>query len=270
MASEPGPLSGFGVLVTRPAQQALRLARALERDGARVLRFPLVHLGPAPDPNAAQTALAALGDADLVIFVSANAARFAATLLPDLSSRLGRARVACVGDATAEALERIGIGVELVPETGTSSESLLAMEAMSDQEVAGRRVVIVKGEGGRGLLHDALTTRGARVETIDVYRREPPRGDLPALLDRNRAAIHIVVITSGEALERLAGLAGMDRVGAMALVLPSDRVLGQAVALGFSGPFAVVRRVNDGELASAAVRLAAIIAGTDAASAHDA
>lgn len=270
MASESGPLSGFGVLVTRPAQQAQRLARALETNGAQVFRFPLVHIGAPPDPNAAQSALARLEDADLVIFVSANAVRFAAIVLPDLCSRLGRVRVACVGNATADALERMGVDVDLVPVTGTTSEALLAMEAFTDQAVSGRRVAIVKGEGGRGLLRDALVDRGAQVETIDVYRREPPRGDLPALLDRNRAAIRIAVITSGEALQRFARLAGMDRVGRMALVLPSDRVLGGAVALGFTGPFAVVRRVNDAEFAGAAVRLAAILAGTDAASAHDA
>jgi uroporphyrinogen-III synthase len=270
VVSECPSLSGFGVLVTRPTQQAQRLVSALERHGARVLRFPLVEIGPAPDPNAAQSALAGLGEVDLVIFVSSNAARFAAALLPDLGSRIGRARVACVGNATADALEREGIGVDLIPATGTTSEALLAMDALVEHRVSGRRVAIVKGEGGRALLHDELVERGARVETIDVYRRHPPRGDLPAFLDRNRANIHMAVITSGEALARFAELAGMDRVRELALVLPSDRVLDQAAALGFTGPCAVARRVSDAQLAGAAVRLAARLDGTAAASVDDA
>lgn len=259
MQDDGAPLAGRGVLVTRPAQQNHRLARALERLGARVLKFPLIQLAGPSDPNAAQAALAELGRSDLAIFVSANAVRFACNLLPDLPGRLRRARIACVGDATAAALEAASIEVHLVPDGGSTSEALLAMDGLQAAAVQGREVAIVRGEGGRDLIAQVLDERGARVHPVEVYRREPPGGDLAAFLDAHAGAIHVAIVTSGESLARLAELGGMGRVQALPLVLPSDRVLEQAVSLGFAGPFSVPRRMNDAELAAAAARLAASV-----------
>jgi uroporphyrinogen-III synthase len=253
--SAAGPLAGRGVLVTRPARQAERLARQLEGLGARVLRFPLVHIGPPTDPDAAQAHLAELARADLVVFVSANAVRFAFELFPGLAGHLEGVRLACPGEATATALRACGLGVELVPREGNTSEALLAMEPLQREAIAGCTVSVVKGEGGRDLLFDALEARGARVVEIDVYRRELPTEDLPAFLDAHRGEIAVAVITSGEALEHFVRLGGLERVRALPLVLPSERVARRAVALGLTGPRAVPPRVSDAELAAATVRL---------------
>lgn len=262
--SAEAALAGRGVLVTRPPRQAWRLARTLERHGARVLRFALVEIAAPADPNAAQARLARLERCELAIFLSANAVRFAAQLLPDLPARLGRTRIACVGDASAWALQTIGAPVHVVPQEASTSEALLAQDALQQASVHDREVAIVRGEGGRDLLARVLEERGARVSVIEVYRREPPRGDLPAFLDAHAADIDLGIVTSGDALRRLATLGGMQRVGAMPLVLPSDRVLEQAVALGFAGPFSVPRRMNDEELVAAAGRLAVSSAGSRA------
>lgn len=262
---EIGGLAGCGVLVTRPRQQAWRLAQLLERHGARALRFALVEIAAPSDPNAAQAALAQLTHTDLVIFVSANAVRFAAQLLPDVAARLHRARIACVGDATAAALHAIGVATDVVPQTASTSEALLAQDELQPAAVRGCEVAIVRGEGGRELLARTLTERGARVALVEAYRRESPREDLGAFLDTHAADIDLAIVTSGDALQRLATLGGMQRVRALPLVLPSDRVLEQAVALGFTGPFTVPRRMSDAELARAAGRLAdAIAMGSDA------
>jgi uroporphyrinogen-III synthase len=256
-APGPRPLADQGVLVTRPARQAERLARRLERLGARVLRFPLVHIAATGDPDAARARLAELDRADIVVFASANAVRFAFELLPELAGHLAGARLACPGEATAAALRARGLEVELVPREGSTSEALLALQALQAATVAGCVVVVVKGEGGRELIARTLAARGARVASIDVYRRELPGGDLPAFLSAHRGEIEVAVITSGEALEHFARLAGLERVRTLPLVLPSERVAQRAGALGFTGPWAVPRRVSDAELARATVCLVA-------------
>lgn len=264
MPDDAAALAGQCVLVTRPPRQAWRLARALERHGARVLRFALVEIAAPADPNAAQANLARLDRSDFAIFVSANAVRFAAHLLPGLPARLDRTRVACVGDATAAALQAIGAPAHVVPQQASTSEALLALDELQQPSVQDREVAIVRGEGGRELLARTLEQRGARVSVIEVYRREPPRGDLPAFLDAHASQIDLGIVTSGDALQRLATLGGLQRVRDLPLVLPSDRVLEQAVSLGFAGPFSVPVRMNDGELVRAAGRLAASIAGDGA------
>ncbi len=259
MSERALPLSGHGVLVTRPVHQSEGLQRMLARMGARVFRHALLRIAPPLDPNAAQAALASIEDSEIVIFASANAVRAALNLLPEAASHLRQPLIACLGNATAKALQGLGVRVDLVPESGSTSEALLALDEMSAAGVHGRHISIVKGEGGRRVLADTLRDRGAHVQLVSVYRREPVGDDLAAVLDDNAGAIDLAIITSGESLSRLHEVAGMDRVKGLALVLPSDRVLGQAVALGFSGPFEVPRQVNDGELARAAARLAAAI-----------
>ena len=257
MAESERPLSGHGVLVTRPVHQSEGLQRILTRMGAQVFQHALLHIGPPLDPNAAQSALVEIGDSDIVIFTSANAVRAAVNLLPELASYLRRPLIACPGTATAAALRGFGVRVDIMPETASTSEALLEIDELSVAGVHGRHLSIIKGEGGRSVLGSTLSDRGAHVQLVSVYRREPAGDGLDAVLDDNAGAIDLAIVTSGEALARLHEVAGIERVKSLALVLPSDRVLEEAVSLGFRGPFVVPRQVNDGELARAAARLVA-------------
>lgn len=251
------PLAGRGVLVTRPAHQSEGLQRILMRMGARVFRQSLLRIAPALKPNLAQELLASIEDNEIVIVASANAVRAALALRPDLASHLQQPLVACLGVATAKALQGVGVDVNIVPESGNTSEDLLAVEQLNSSLVSGRTVAIIKGEGGRRILAQTLTDRGADVQLINVYRREPAGLGIAALLDDNRGAIDIAIVTSGESLSRLHEVAGLERIKELALVLPSQRVLKQARTLGLGGPFFVSRQVNDAELARSAARLVA-------------
>lgn len=262
------PLNGFGILVTRPLHQSEGLQRILQRMGARVFAQPLLRIAAPLDPNTAQCALANIGDSDVVIFTSANAVRAAVLMSPEVASQLRKALVACLGIATAKALQGIGVNVAFMPDTGSTSEALLAIDEMSAAAVYGRRITIIKGEGGRSVLADTLDARGAHLQFVNVYRREPVGEALAAFLDDNAGAIDLAIVTSGESLSRLHEVGGLERVKRLGLVLPSDRVLEQAVALGFCGPFSVPQQVNDSELARAAARLVAGIHTANEA-AHD-
>ncbi len=102
---------------------------------------------------------AAIGPADrydLVIFISANAVRFGADILGERRD----VPVAAVGQATAAALNAAGYRVSLLPSEGADSESLLAMPQLADMH--GKRVLIVRGSGGRELLQAEMAGRAAR------------------------------------------------------------------------------------------------------------
>jgi uroporphyrinogen-III synthase len=207
----PGPtgLDGLRVLVTRPAHQNADLVAAIADAGAKAVPFPTIAIVAPADPVAAAALLARFEDFDLAIFVSANAVARAFGLLPDGFAIPTGVAVGAVGRATARALAGRGVPVAIVPSGGSSSEALLAHADLRAERIAGRRVLIVRGEGGRGLLADTLERRGARVEHAVVYRRVLPEVDEGALVACGLGGgIDAITATSGDAVRNLFELAG--------------------------------------------------------------
>lgn len=228
----PCDLAGLSVLVTRPAHQADFLCDLIEAARGRPVRFPTLEiLGPA-DKHAARRALAEAIDADLLIFVSANAVQYAYPLLPtQLPFDLD---VAAVGNATARALAKAGLEPTLRPER-MDSEGLLALPQL--QAVEGKRVFVLRGNGGRELMSDTLRERGAEIRPVEVYRRQLPQRRAAAVnLVRNwPALVQVVVATSNAVLENLFTLLGDDGVKLLRmtpLVVISQRMAKHAVELG--------------------------------------
>lgn len=203
------PLAGLSVLVTRPAGQAEDLCRLIEAAGGRALRLPLLEIAPVDDGGTAAERLQRRDYWDWLIFVSSNAVRFALAEGLPAGSEPGRPRIAAVGEATARALRDAGIRVDLVPKPQFNSESLLASAELAD--VAGKRILILRGVGGRERLAEVLRGRGAETAYAELYRRIPGTHDPePCLAHWRRGEIHAVVVTSGEALMELAALMGEE------------------------------------------------------------
>ncbi len=120
------------------------------------------------------------GDFDLVIFTSAAAAeRFLARR--DLAARLaGRTTVHAVGPATAELLRRGGIAN--ARDGGGSARSLL--ESLPEP-LAGKRVLLPRGEDAEEELPRGLALRGAAVVPLTLYRKAARSYD--AALDKEIA-----------------------------------------------------------------------------------
>ena len=198
-------LHGLRVLVTRPAHQAEGLCRLIEQAGGEAQRLPLIEIAPPQDEAAAKACLAGLAAFDIVIFISANAVHrcylYIGGNLP------AGPQLACVGQGTARQLQTdFQREADLLPIDGYNSEALLALPAM--QQLAGKRVLIVKGEGGRTLLADTLADRGAEVDYANLYRRRlPPDAGQKFTAIRQAEAIDVIVLTSGEAIDKLLSLA---------------------------------------------------------------
>ncbi|MBK7540631.1 MAG: uroporphyrinogen-III synthase [Candidatus Competibacteraceae bacterium] len=196
-----GPLSGLGVLVTRPDHQAGSLCQLIESRGGTPIRYPALLIREPRDWASALAVFDGLADYDLAIFTSANAVERALPLIQQRGGLPPALEIAAVGKATARKLAQFGIDRCLQPES-FSSEGLLAL--MRFRNVAGQRIAIVGGENGRALLADALTARGARVDRAEVYRRERPSADSERLLECwARGEIGAVVVTSTEILLNL-------------------------------------------------------------------
>ncbi len=217
-------LGGLSVLVTRPQQQAQNLCDLIEQAHGRALRFAVMEIAAVEDAEAARHLLSDLRTGDWLIFVSVNAVQYAYPLLPEeLPMDL---QIAAIGNATAKALEAIGLPPSLCPQAGFNSESLLQEPAL--QQMQGRRVVILRGLGGREKLRHVLQQRGAEVRYAEVYQRRLPQRSAANLVRNWEQMVDVVTLTSVQMLENLCILLG--EAGRAKLVQTPVVVFGERVA----------------------------------------
>jgi len=235
-------LQGQVILNTRPAHQQAALTARLEADGARVLSFPVIEIvasaSPPLDP----------GGYDILLFVSRNAVEHGlARVEPaDLPATL---QFGVIGAATRDALlDRIGDpGSRLIESEPFNSEALLSAPAL--QQVAGKRILILRGQAGRNLLGDELAARGAKVEYREVYRRELPARD-PGAFDRLTANAFptLAILTSNEGMHNLFELvesSAAARLRTLPWLLISERMRESALKLGHNGPIVIAQSASD-------------------------
>jgi uroporphyrinogen III methyltransferase/synthase len=209
------PLFGQRIVVTRPIGEADHAAAELEALGAEVLVAPTVTILPPADFTSIDRAIAALDTFDWLVFTSANGVRYFLDRLEsagrDLRA-LGSLKLAAIGSATAEALNRFHLRADLVPDAFRSEDLAAALAP----RVAGRRVLLARADRGRPLLLETLRPI-AHVEQIAVYRNADATALPPAVIERLVAgSVDWITLTSSAITERLHALLPNDarrRVG---------------------------------------------------------
>ena len=218
-------LAGRRILVTRPRELAQGLAALIAQAGGEPVLYPALEIRDPEDAGAARAALARLQEFDLAVFVSPSAARKALELLA--RPWPARVRVAALGAGTRRELEARGVRRIIAPQEGADSEALLALPQM--RRIAGSRVLILRGAGGRELLGETLAARGARVSAVECYRRaRPAAGAAPA------GTLDAACANSSETLENLVALLGHARLRDTPLFVPHERVARRAREMGFA------------------------------------
>ncbi|MFT4613674.1 MAG: uroporphyrinogen-III synthase [Bacteroidia bacterium] len=225
------------VLVTRPAGVANdHLCEILAAAGYEASSQPLLELRAlAPLPAPARSLVQSLDNYEHVIFISTNAVGFGMLAIENYWPQLpvGLSWYA-IGEATATLLQEHGISA-ITPGSLMTSEGLLAVPQL--QAIAGQRVLIVKGEGGREALARTLRDRDATVDELACYQRYCPTlapGDLARRLQNDN--IGAVLLSSGEGLANMRQLlspAETTKFTSLYLVVPSDRVAKLALEAGF-------------------------------------
>jgi uroporphyrinogen-III synthase len=238
------------VLVTRPREQAEPLSELVTRAGMAAVAVPALEIVPLAGPGDLGGRIGAV-HYDWVVFISVNAVRFGLAALGTLNSER-RPQFAAVGAATARALAAAGATVDAVPADGASSEALLRLPAM--REVRDRRVLIVRGAGGRETLARTLRARGAEVDYVECYKRVPCAASAPALIAQlaDPAGL-IATATSTDILDALIALAGpaADTLRSLPLAVMAPRIASAALRSGWRGPVVTARAPSDEALVAA-------------------
>ncbi len=219
------------VVLTRAFEDSLRLSYQMDELNIPTLVMPLLEieglssdlLCPVP-PVQKDT---------IVIFISSNAVRYGLPYLRQ-SVKLDDSIVwVALGARTRSALLEMGLQAQCP--VRTDSEGVLEMEIFS--KIDRRHVVIVKGVGGRKLLANELSCRGALVNEWCCYKRNWPAIDV-SVLEQPQGSL-IFQAASGEILNRLTGLltlSGMTYFFQYPVVVPSPRVADIAKNAGWELP----------------------------------
>jgi uroporphyrinogen-III synthase len=247
-------MSHWRLLLTRPAEESAALALTLAEVGVFSSSLPLLEIEPLPATAAQSAMIDDLDRYNAVIVVSKPAARLGLKLVAQRCPQTPAQPWFSVGPGTAQILQEYGLDVSW-PENGDDSEALLDVPRLQ-QAIAqpGSRVLIMRGEDGRGLLAERLRSLGTHVDYLALYKRNLPYYPVSTLARRVEAErLNALVVSSGQGLEHLRQLAGdaWPDLASLTLFVPSPRVAELAREAG-------ARTVVNCRGASAAALLAAL------------
>lgn len=173
---ESRPLHGKTIIVTRTRQQASTLSASLADLGANVLEAPTIELAEPEDWAPIDDALIHIPMYDWIVFTSANGVDAAWKRLRHLTfdaRHFGASSVAAIGPATAEALERIGIVPDLLPEKFVGEELAAALRE-TIKDISKQRFLLLRADIARPVLREELQKAGAVVDDLPIYRTIKP------------------------------------------------------------------------------------------------
>ncbi len=227
----------MSILVTRPLPQGEELVSRLRALGRVAWSFPLIEFTPGRELAALPRRLAELGADDLLFALSQHAVEFAhARLLQEGQCWPSTPAYFSIGRTTALALHTVSGKNIRYPLDREISEVLLQLPEL--QNIAGKKALILRGNGGRELLGATLRERGAEVTFCECYQRcaKYYDGAEEAMRWQSRG-VSTVVVTSGEMLQQLWSLIPQwyreQWLLHCSLVVVSERLALQARELGW-------------------------------------
>lgn len=164
-------LEGRTVLVTRPPGQGAELAALITAAGGSSLHLPVIRIGPPDSWQPLDAAIATADTFDWIVFASANGVRALCDRLQHAGHdirRLGTARIAAIGPASAREAALHGIRCDLVPDEHRSEGIVTAL----GDTVRRGRFLLVRANRGRDTMRHGLESLGHEVSEVAAYSSE--------------------------------------------------------------------------------------------------
>ncbi len=144
---------------------------------AYLIEFATISLAPPPSWDELDSALKSIDAYDWLLFTSINAIKFFFSRLLELgldSRALSGLRIAAVGSATSNELQKYGLCADLLPESEYTGAGL--SEALLKQGVDGKRFLLPRALTASDVLPDTLNDAGGEVVIAPVYQNVRPSG----------------------------------------------------------------------------------------------
>ena len=203
-------LFGKKILNTRAMSQASKLTKKLENLGAEVIEFPTIKItSPTDNFLKLDAEIKNLRGYDWIIFTSVNGVEKFFERLKNfkLDARaIENSKVAAIGSATAERLEKFGIITDLVPKE-FYAESLIE----SLKKISPKNILIIRAEVARDILPTELKKFGAEVKVIPAYKTVSAVENVEEMKNLlNEGAIDFVTFTSSSTVENFVKAMGAE------------------------------------------------------------
>jgi uroporphyrinogen-III synthase len=210
-SSPKTPLAGVRVLVGRARHQASALSAGLRKLGAEVIEIPFIEIRKPRSYKPLDTALKAIAEYDWLILTSVNgvAALHARMNRLRISTvRLKHLKIAAIGPATREEIEKLGIKVKVVPQRYIAESVVDSLRG----KVEGKRVLLARAKVARDVIPRELRKMGARVDVLEAYETVVPassRMRLRSLMKDPKRRPHVVTFTSSSTVKNFVDLLGL-------------------------------------------------------------
>jgi uroporphyrinogen III methyltransferase / synthase len=204
------------VLITRPREDAIDFAKALQASGIQTFYLPTIDIQPLADTTALDRALSRLGCYHWLVLTSANAVdvvleRLSALGIPQLPAGL---KVAAVGPKTAARLSTGGIQPDHVPDEYLGEAILPGLG-----DLAGHWVLLPTADIAHDTLPRAIQAADGIAHVITAYRTLPAEPD-PQGLAAIRDGLDWITFTSGSTARNFVGI--LRREGLDPFHLPGE------------------------------------------------
>lgn len=195
----------MAVLITRPDERGRQLQEMLNKAGIATIHLPFFSITPGRELNELPNKINSLKSGDYVVVVSKSVVQFANQTLTDTGFRWrSDLRYFAVGQGSAECFSSECEQPMAYPYGEENSEGLLKLPPMQAAQLAGKTVLLLRGNSGRELFSEQVKARGATLDVIECYQREPISYNNEEQADLcKRAGIGTVVVTSVEILTAL-------------------------------------------------------------------
>lgn len=204
---EGRPLSGKRVIVTRAREQASEFSDLLEGSGAEVIEFPTIEIAPPRSWRELDNAIKRVSRYDWIIFTSVNGVRYLVERLRRLGKdirELKGVKVCAIGPRTAEAIESLGINVDLTPKE-YRGEAII--EGLGRRRIKGKRFLIPRALKAREILPEEIKRLGGKVDVVTAYRTVKPGEKTEAIRQLlKEGKIDVVTFTSSSTVTNFVGM----------------------------------------------------------------
>jgi uroporphyrinogen-III synthase len=203
-------LAGVRILVGRARHQASALSAGLKTLDAEVIEIPFIQIRKPRSYAPLDTALKAIAEYDWVILTSVNGVEAVAARMRRLrisAKNLKQLKIAAIGPATREEIEKLGLRVAVVPQRYIAESVVESLKG----KVEGKRVLLARARVARDVIPRELRKMGAHVDVVEAYETVVPKASrvrLQALIKNPKRRPHLVTFTSSSTVTNFVALIG--------------------------------------------------------------